>query len=256
MSEHVQVGRDGAVLEVRLNRPDRQNALTVEMYDALAAALKAAAADPEVRVVRISGEGRSFCAGNDMKDFLENPPAGSDSPVFRFLNALVAFNKPIVAAVHGHAVGIGTTMLLHCDVVFAATDAKLKLPFVDLGLVPEAASSLLLPRVLGQALAARWLLLGEVFSGAEAAAQGIVGQAVDAAELDAISRGAAHALAKKAPSAVRGTKALMKRWDEAEVKAALQVEADVFLARLSSPEFAEAARSFFEKRLPDFSSFA
>lgn len=253
MSE-VLTSRDGAVLEIRLNRPDRQNALTTAMYRALTAALTDAAGDPGVRAVRISGEGRSFCSGNDMKDFLEHPPTGGDSPVFAFLQALVGFEKPIVLAVHGHAVGIGTTMLLHGDAVFLAEDAKLKLPFVDLGLVPEAASSLVLPRIVGHAAAARWLLLGEGFSGSEAAAQGI-GRAVPASELDAASQAAARALAAKAPAAVRAAKALMRRWDAAQVQAALAAEADVFRERLASPEFREAAAAFFEKRPPDFSRF-
>src|SRR5215212_10057209 len=164
MSEHVQVRQDGPVLAITLARPERRNAITVAMYAALADAFESIVGDPTVRLVTFRGEGQDFAAGNDLADFLNALPRDTtEIPVWRFLRALVACEAPILAAVHGNCVGIGTTMLLHCDLVISDETARLSMPFVDLGLVPEAASSLLLPRLAGRMRAARYLLLGEAF---------------------------------------------------------------------------------------------
>ncbi len=229
-----------------IDRPDKRNAITAAMYTALADALVAAREDAGVAVVVITGAGATFTAGNDLRDFLRAPPAAADSPVFRFLMALVDFDKPLVAAVRGAAVGIGTTMLLHCDLVYAAPSARFQLPFVSLGLVPEAASTLLLPRLVGQHRAAEWLLLGEPFDAAAAAAGGLVNAIIPDEALDAHAAAKARALAAKPRAALRHTKRLL-RADMAEVKAAMQREADLFLEALRSPEAQAAFRAFLEK---------
>ena len=169
MSEHVRVEREGAVLAITLDRPDRRNAITVAMYAALADAIEGAAGDDSVRAITIRGEGQDFAAGNDLADFLEARPSDTgEIPVWRLLRALAECEIPLIAAVHGNCVGIGTTMLLHCDLVVADPGARFSMPFVDLALVPEAASSLLLPRLAGRRRAARYLLLAEPFGAAEA----------------------------------------------------------------------------------------
>src|SRR6185437_1992820 len=175
MSEHIRVEKQGTLVSITLARPERRNAITVAMYAALAGAVEAAAADPDTRVITFRGEGQDFAAGNDLADFLEaSNRAGEEIPVWRFLRALASCQTPLVAAVHGNCVGIGTTMLLHCDLVIAEEGARFSLPFVDLGLVPEAASSLLLPRMAGRRLAAKYLLLGEPFGVEEALSMGLV----------------------------------------------------------------------------------
>jgi enoyl-CoA hydratase/carnithine racemase len=184
-TKHVVVGRDGAVLTIAMNRPEKKNALTHAMYGAMADALASAAADASVRVILITGSGDAFTAGNDLGDFLNTPPAGAESPVLRFLAALSTAEKPVVAAVNGLAIGIGTTMLLHCDLVYAARSAVFSAPFVNLALVPEAASSLLLPRRIGHAKAAELFLLGGRMNAAEAEASGLVAAVFDDAALGA-----------------------------------------------------------------------
>ena len=178
MSEHVRIDKAGGVLAITLDRPDRRNAITVAMYAALADAVESAAGDAAVRLITIRGEGQDFTAGNDLADFLAAMPRDEEIPVMRLLRALARNPKPLVAAVQGNAVGIGTTMLLHCDLVIAEESARFSMPFVDLGLVPEAASSLLLPRLAGRRRAASWLLLGEAFGAAEAREFGIVSHIV------------------------------------------------------------------------------
>ena len=247
------VRRDGGVLHLVLARPAKKNAITRAMYAALTDALGAAASDAGVRAVVLSGAGGVFTAGNDLGDFLLDPPAGPDSPVFRFLRAASTFPKPLVAAVEGPAVGIGTTILLHCDLAYAAPDARFKMPFVDLGLVPEAASSLLLPRVAGPMRAAGWLLFGEAFSADDALAAGLVNEVVADPTARALER--AHTLAAKPPQAVRLTKALLRRADADAVQETILVEGAHFTERLASPEAQEAFTAFFEKRAPDFSPF-
>lgn len=244
------------VLHVGLARPEKKNALTLAMYDALREALERAEADADVRVVLLHGTPEAFTAGNDLADFVLNPPRDEDSPVFRFLRALVAAEKPIVAAVAGPAVGIGTTALLHCDLVYAAPDARFALPFVNLGLCPEAASSYLLPLAVGLPRASAWLLLGEPFSAEEALRAGLITEVVPANELLAHATERAEALAAKPPASVRLTKRLLRTAHAEAVGRALETEAAAFRERLRSEEAAEAFQAFFEKRPPDFSRFA
>ena len=251
--DHVAAALVGAVLHLALDRPEKKNALTRAMYGRLADLLAEAAADGAVRVVVLSGSGGVFTAGNDLGDFLQDPPTGPDSPVFRFLQATATFPKPLVAAVAGPAIGIGTTILLHCDLAYAAPDALLRMPFVDLGLVPEAASSLLLPRLAGPARAAEMLLFGDPIAADAAHAVGLVNAVVADPVAHALERAAA--LAQKPPAAVRQTKALLRHDAADAVGAAFAREGALFVERLGSPEAQEAFTAFFEKRPPDFSRF-
>lgn len=246
---------DEGVLELVIDRPERRNALDFTMYEQLVAALDRASRDAEVRAVLIRGEGACFTSGNDLADFRERPPTGTDTPVFRLLQRLVDFEKPLVAAVHGHAVGIGTTFLLHCDLVYAAPSARFLLPFVNLGLVPEAGSSYLLPRVLGHRRAAELLLLGEPFGPDQAVELGLANRVVAEEKVVAVAREAASTLAARAPEAVRRTKALMRGWCRETLRQVMHDEGVAFIERLASPEAAEAFQAFFEKRKPDFSRF-
>ena len=245
----------GGVLKLTFARPEKKNAFTVRMYEECAAALNAAATDTAVRCVLFTGKGSAFTSGNDLVDFMNAPPAGEDSAVFRFLLALIDFEKPIIAAVNGAAIGIGVTMLLHCDLVYAADSARFTTPFVALGLVPEGASSLLVPRAAGFAAANEMLLLGEPVDAAFAKDAGIVARVLPAAELLPFAVAQANKLAALAPAALRQSKALIRGPQKEAVKRALYEEAKVFLARLSSPEAIEAFTAFFEKRKPDFSRF-
>jgi enoyl-CoA hydratase/carnithine racemase len=245
--------REGAVQRVQLNRPDKKNAITSAMYAGLADALAAAEADRGVRVVLLHGAGDAFTAGNDLADFLANPPHGADRPAPRFLHAISHAAKPIVAAVHGVAVGIGTTMLAHCDLVYAAEGTRFHLPFVNLGLCPEGASSLLLPLAAGYQRAAELLMLGEPFTAAKARELGLVTEVVSGSELLATAGTAAQTLAAKPPASLRLTKQLLKRPLMREIEAALAAEFAAFSDRLASPEAKEAFNAFFEKRPADFS---
>lgn len=246
----IATGRRGAVAEIVFDRPEKRNAITVAMYAALADALAAAEADCDVRVVLFRGNGGAFTAGNDLKDFLANPPDGPERPVFRFLRGLAGARKPLVAAVEGAAVGIGTTMLLHCDLVLAADTARFALPFVDLGLVPEAASSLLLPRLAGHQRAAELFFLGDPFDAATAQSIGLVGRVVPAADLLAAARALAERLAAKPPQALLATKALLKS-ASGSVAERITEEAAVFARQLQSTELKEAVAAFFGKRQAD-----
>ena len=243
------------VLRIEIARPEKKNALTQEMYGAMADALAAADSDPEVRVALIHGARDCFTAGNDLKDFLERPPQSESSPVFRFLRGIATFGKPLLAAVNGAAVGIGTTLLLHCDLVYAAPGARFQLPFVPLGLVPEAGSSFLLPYIAGYQRAAELLLLGQPFDADKAYAAGFVSAIVPAKELFERARGGALAIAALPPAALRATKALMKEGLRKRVAEAMKEEGMAFSERLASPEAREAMTAFFEKRKPDFSKF-
>lgn len=253
MSAHVLVAKADGILTLTLHRPERKNAVTVEMYDAMTAALQDASADPAVRVVLVHGAGDSFCAGNDLGDFLANPPTGDDSPVMRFLFAVVTFDKPLVAAVHGAAVGIGTTLLLHCDLAYAAEGAKFKMPFVQLGIVPEAGSTRLVREMVGHRKATELLTLGKVFGPHEAAAFGFVNEVVAPDALLATAQAAAAAMASLPPQAVRTTKALLRKPQEAALLDVVRAEGAAFMRQLQSPEAKEAMSAFFEKRKPDFS---
>jgi enoyl-CoA hydratase/carnithine racemase len=250
MQEIVVTHRDRAA-EIRLNRAGKKNAITSAMYAAMADALDAAANDASVRVVTILGSGGIFTAGNDIEDFMRTPPLDTDQPVFRFLRALVSFPKPVVAGVDGLAIGIGTTMLLHCDIVLAAPNASFSMPFVDLALVPEAASSLLFPRLVGQQRAAMHLLLGEPFDAATAKDFGLVAEIVEPDRLDEKVAQLAVRIAAKPPEALRIAKALLRAEPE-PVVARMEREGMAFASRLTSPEAAEAFRAFFEKRPPNF----
>jgi len=244
------------VLTIRINRPAKKNALTLAMYAGLTAALNRASADDEVRAVLITGSPVCFTAGNDLMDFLNTPPTSPDSPVVQFLPTLRAFAKPLVAAVCGVAIGIGTTLLLHCDLAYAGTNARFHLPFVDLGLVPEAGSSLLLPQMLGQRRAADLLMLAESFNAEQAKEMGFVNGIFAPEEVEAMARSKALLLAAKAPTALRETKRLMKAAQAELIAKMMDAELAVFAAQLQGPEAAEALQAFFEKRKPDFSQMA
>jgi enoyl-CoA hydratase/carnithine racemase len=246
--------KDG-ILRIEIDRADKKNALTAAMYQAMADAIKAAESDSKVRVVLIHGKDDLFTAGNDLQDFLDNPPRDDNRPVFQFLYGISQAQKPIVAAVAGAAVGIGTTMLLHCDLVYAAPNARLQLPFVNLGLVPEAASSLLLPALIGYQRAAELLLLGEPFSAQKAKEIGLVTEVVPEDQLFGTAMAQAKKLAGKPAASLRLTKALMKQGQLAAVVQRIKLESDHFGERLASPEAKEAFSAFLEKRKPNFSQF-
>jgi enoyl-CoA hydratase/carnithine racemase len=205
-----------------------------------------------VRVISISGEGEDFAAGNDLGDFLDADPRDQDIPVWRLLRALAKCQTPLVAAVHGNCVGIGTTMLLHCDLVVAAENARFSMPFVDLALVPEAASSLLIPRIAGRRRAARYLLLGEPFGTKEAMDIGLVSHSVPSDELDGRLGEIIAALLAKPPRALVETQRLLRHGGEGEILERMKIEGEVFAERLQSPEVKEAIAAFFEKRKPRF----
>jgi enoyl-CoA hydratase/carnithine racemase len=247
MSEQILASRAGGVCELRFNRPEKRNAITFSMYQALAAQLHAALADEAVRAVLLSGAGASFTAGNDLNDFVSGPEFSDAHPVMDVLRTLATFEKPLIAAVHGPTVGIGVTMLLHCDLVVAARDAQLTMPFVALGLVPEAGSSLLLPRLAGPQRAAELLLLGEPLNAAGAERLGLVNRVVEADRLLDEARSLAQRLAQQPAEALRATKRLL-RGDPAEVLARIAAEAQIFAARLKSAEFRAQVRTVLGKR--------
>ena len=242
-----------AVIEIA--RPEKKNALTQAMYTAMAEAIVAADADPAIRAVLITGQPGIFTSGNDLEDFMQRPPQGEDAPVFQFMKALADCGKPVVAAVTGGAIGIGTTMLLHCDLVYVSDEARLAMPFVGLGLVPEYASSLLVTQRVGQAKATELLLLGEPFNGQAAVEMGIANAVLPAAEVVNHARRMAERFNALPPGAVRESKALMRRGQKALVDETVRTEAEIFGKRLRSPEAMEAFQAFFQKRKPDFSKF-
>jgi enoyl-CoA hydratase/carnithine racemase len=256
VTDHILVSDTARVRSIQMNRPEKKNALTGAMYTALTAAIGSAEADPAIRVITITGAGDVFTSGNDLKDFLD-AASGSDKPVMRFLAAIADARKPLIAGVNGLAVGVGVTMLLHCDLVYAAEGAVFQLPFVNLGLVPEAASSLLLPRLVGQHRAAELLLLGNRFDARAALQLGLVNALHPRDSLDQVLADSAGALAAKPPQAMRMTKELLKgEAYRSEVAARLEAERLEFERRLTSPEAREALSAFLEKRSPDFSRFS
>jgi enoyl-CoA hydratase/carnithine racemase len=248
MSEHVRVERSGGVLAITLARPERRNAITVAMYGTLADAIAGVFEDGETRLITIRGEGQDFAAGNDLADFLDVDPRGEDIPVWRLLRALAECEIPIVAAVHGNCVGIGTTMLLHCDLVIADDSARFSMPFVDLGLVPEAASSLLFPRLAGRRRAARYLLLAEPFGADEAQEIGLVSHRVAPGGLDMKLREIVADLLAKPPEALRLTQKLLRTATQDEILSRMKLESTMFAERLDSAEVKEAISAFFAKK--------
>ncbi|GAA4716222.1 enoyl-CoA hydratase/isomerase family protein [Sphingomonas lutea] len=250
MTDHVKVERAGAVLAITLARPERRNAITVAMYAALADAVESAANDPTVRLITLEGDGEDFTAGNDLADFLSArpDPGVGDLPVWRYLRALADNAVPILACVQGNAVGIGTTMLMHCDLVVAERGCRFHLPFVDLGLVPEAASSLIMPDFAGRRRAARHLLLAEPFGAEEALTMGLASHVAERGEARALrDRLVATVLAKPA-EAMRQTQALLRRVDRAAVLDRMELENGHFAERLQSDEVKQAIAAFFAAR--------
>jgi len=252
----IEVERGGAVSQVSINRPEKKNALTADMYSALADAVDAAEADAGIRVLLLCGKGEAFTAGNDLEDFMRKPWKGQAvPPAVRFIRAVATAKKPIVAAVHGLSVGVGTTILLHCDLVYAAADTKFMMPFINLGIVPEAASTVLLPLLIGPQRAAELFLLGAPLSAQRAYEIGLVNAVVAPDALLPTARAVAQQLAERPRGAVLACKDLMKRAYRAEVERALSEEVSVIAERLDSPETREALSAFREKRKPDFSKF-
>lgn len=253
MSEHVKTELSDGVLVVTLQRPDKKNAITGAMYNALSDALDRAEADAAVKVVLFQGDGDSFTAGNDLADFAAQSNSNSDdeSPAFRFIQKLAKALKPLVAAVRGNAVGIGTTMLLHCDLVYLAEGARLITPFVNLALVPEAASSWLLPARVGHVRAYQMFALGEPMDAATAVASGLANAVVSAGEVRQKAMTAAITLTKRPAGSLSATKKLMR--DSEKILSQIEVESELFKARLKTPEAREAFSAFAERRSPDFS---
>jgi enoyl-CoA hydratase/carnithine racemase len=243
------------VLTITINRPEKKNSITASMYATLAQLLRDAAGDTRVRTVVLSGSEKVFSAGNDLGDFVKNPPDTQDAPVWQFVRALNTFPKPVVAAVCGAAVGIGTTMLLHCDLVFAGDNAMFSLPFVNLGLSPEAASSYLLPRLTGYQRAARALLTGDAFGADTALQMGLVNQVLPVEKTFAFAQQEATKLAAKPLSSLVETKRLMKAAESAATDVRINEEAAVFGKMVTSGAAQEAIAAFIEKRRPDFSRF-
>ncbi|MGN8060665.1 enoyl-CoA hydratase [Ralstonia sp. 22111] len=244
------------VLTLTFDRLDRKNAITAAMYQTLADALVAAETDPAIRVIVLAGHESVFTAGNDLEDFMKNPPKDESAPVHQFLKAISRATKPLIASVSGAAVGVGTTMLLHCDLVYASETAKLSMPFAQLGLCPEAASSLLLPQLAGYHRAADKLLFGEPFDANEARELGLVNRVLPAGELDAFVRTQARKLTLLPPASLRATKRLMKEGATPQIAERMSVEGKQFGEMLRAPEAREAFTAFFEKRRPDFSKFS
>jgi len=245
----------GRVTHIELARLDKKNSLTQDMYAGLADAITGADRDPQVRVLLLRGAPDCFCAGNDVSDFLKRPPLVEGSPSSRFFAAMQELGKPIVAAVGGPAIGIGTTMLLHCDLVYAAADARFQLPFVPLGITPEFGSTYILPLLAGYQRAAELLLLGQAFTAQKAYEVGLVTQVVEKEQLMEKAGAAALALAALPPESIRLTKRLMKTRHAQAVREAIAEEVKVFHERLGSAEAKEAMSAFLEKRKPDFSRF-
>ena len=247
------------VASIEIARPEKKNALTVAMYQAMTDALLSAGTDAAVRAVLITGQPGIFTSGNDIEDFMQRAPAQGgdalDSPVFKFMRALIDCDKPVVAAVTGAAIGIGTTLLLHCDFVYVSDEARLAMPFVALGLVPEFASSLVVPQLMGHRRAAEKLLLGDPFTPEQAVECGIASAVLPAAEVLNHARRIAERFNHLPPGAVREAKQLMRAPQREHLLQTIRAESEVFGRRLRSPEAMEAFQAFFQKRRPDFSKF-
>ena len=253
MSEAILVHAEDSVTTITFNRLERKNSITAAMYGAIADALAQAAADTSVRVVLFQGHETVFSAGNDIEEFIHRPPAGTEAPVFRFLNAIATFPKPMLAAVCGPAVGVGTTMLFHCDLVYAGDNAAFSLPFVNLGIVPEAGSSLLAPRMFGYHRAAEAMLLGEPFMAEAALEVGLVNRVLPPTETNGYAQAQARKLAAKPLSSLVETKRLLKKGQQQHVLDRIGEENATFARMLHEPAAREAFTAFMEKRRPDFS---
>lgn len=252
----IEVECEAAIVRIAINRPEKKNALTADMYTALADAIEDAERDSGVRVLLLHGKGDAFTAGNDLQDFLQKPWKGQDMPpAVRFIQAVAHAKKPVVAAVHGLVVGVGTTILLHCDLVYAAEDTRFMMPFINLGIVPEAASTVLLPALVGRQRASELFMLGTPLSAQRAFELGMVNAVLSSDNLLPTAMKSAQALAEKPGAALRATKDLMKRTYQAEVARALREEVEVISERLESAETREALAAFVEKRKPDFSKY-
>jgi enoyl-CoA hydratase/carnithine racemase len=243
----VEVSASGAVCEIRLNRPDKRNAITLEMYTALASALQRAQTDESIRVVLLSGAGTSFTAGNDLGDFVKGPPLSDTHPAAQFVRLLPSLEKVMIAAVHGMTVGIGVTLLLHCDFVVAARETRLSVPFVQLGLVPEAGSSLLLPRVMGYQRAAEMLLLGRPIDAHQALQAGLITRISEDEQFLNEARALAQEVAKQPAQALLATRRLL-RSRTSDVQERIEEELRAFQTRLESTEFQQAVQDFFDRR--------
>ena len=252
MIDLIIIEKDAGLLRLRMNRADKKNALTRDMYTAMAYAIETAEQDPEVRVILFEGSAGCFCAGNDLSDFLWEPPRDKSAPVYRFITALARSTVPMVAAVDGVAIGIGTTMLLHCDLVYATERTRFQLPFVNLGLLPEAGSTYLLPKLVGTARASELLMTGRPFKAEEARELGIINWVCAPEELTDRALLSARELAEKPPQTLRKIKSLLKS-DSGKVEDRIQWEILEFSERLDSAECKEALKAFQEKRKPDFS---
>lgn len=250
---YIKVKQCGSVLEICMNRPDKKNALNMAMYQGLVDAIDLGVASSEVRVIVLSGAGGCFTSGNDLAVFANPSELGSrDNPIFQFMKTLTHCPKPVIAAVEGVAIGIGTTMLLHCDLVVTCPEAEFKLPFVSLGLAPEYGSSWLLPRIVGHAKASEWLLLGSSIGASEALNAGFVNRISEQPLV--LAQELADKIAQMPPKAVQEAKALLRDPLKDTVDEVIENEAKVFVSALKGPEFSEAVTAFFEKRKPDFSN--
>ena len=251
----IRAGVVNGVATIEIARPEKKNAITAAMYEAMAEAIAAAGDDAAVRALLMTGQPGVFTSGNDIEDFLQRPPRDENAPVFQFMRALVDCEKPVVVAVTGAAIGIGTTLLMHADLVYVSDEARLAMPFVTLGLVPEFASSLLAPQIMGRARAAEKLLLGEPFTGAEAVELGLANAVLPAGEVVNHARRVAERFNALPPGAVRDAKRLLRASQREATLATVRAEGEIFGARLRSPEAMEAFQAFLQKRKPDFSRF-
>lgn len=255
MTDHVAIEIIDRIQVLRISRPEKKNALTQAMYGALADALVQADEDAQIRCTLITGIDDLFTSGNDIADFLKSPSTEHSSPVVRFLTAISTAKKPVISAVNGLAIGIGVTMLLHCDLVYVSTDARLQMPFVNIGICPEAASSLILPQLMGQQRAAELLLLGDMFDAETAREYGIANAVVPRDELFEYAMNKARRLAAQPPNALRTTKALLRGHDADAIAKTMNKEFETFAPMLQGPEALEAMGAFMQKRKPDFSKF-
>ena len=253
---HIVSTLDEGVLTLRMNRLDKKNALTQAMYTAMAVAIEDAAGNPAVRALLITGDASCFCAGNDLQDFMNSALKPGSSPVECFMKALAGFEKPVVGAACGVAVGIGVTMLLHCDLVYCGEKTKLSMPFVSLGICPEFASSYVLPRMMGHVRAAELLMLGEPFTSETALQYGLVNALLPNEQVEAKALEKARHLASLAPKAMRVTKMLIKKWSNTATAEAIAFEATYFIPMLRQPEAIESITAFMQKRKPDYSKLA